>query len=82
MTDDVKILYAIEISNIFDYDGNQINDLYIEVSQLEAQQWIFDLADEDAVFIMACQYAVDVLGYADASMAMYAKFYWDRPDWA
>ena len=72
-----KFIYAIRISNLIDFDGVAHTE-YIEVARLEDMGMPFDLTDPDAVYIMACMYAVDVLGYEDASMADNAEFFYER----
>jgi hypothetical protein len=52
----------------------------VEVAQLETMHMEFDLTDPDAVYVMACMYVVDVLGFADSSTATMIELLWDRPE--
>lgn len=85
MTDEIvenepaKIVYAIRLANVIDDQGNA-HEVYVEVAQLETMHMEFDLTDPDAVYVMACMYVVDVLGFADSSTATMIELLWDRPE--
>lgn len=70
------IAYSIRLANVVDVDGNA-NEVTIEVAQLETMGMPFDLTCADAVYVMACMYAVDVMGFEDASQATMIDMIWN-----